>query len=72
MLQIGIRAWLHPFWVISGATNMGEYFFHACMSVVCVALTFAFHVLVAFHHIDLGSSKVIVRNLMSVLWNASS
>lgn len=51
---------------------MGEYVGHACMSVLCVALTLVFHVLVALHHIDHGSSKVIMRNLMSILWNASS
>ena len=52
--------------------NMGECVGYACMSVACVALTLAFHVFVALHHIDHGSSKVIMRNLMSILWNASS
>ena len=72
MLQSGIRAWLRSLWVISGATDMGECVGHVCMSVVCVALTLAFHVLVALHHIHHGSSKVIPRNLMLILWNASS
>ena len=45
---------------------------HACILVVCVALTLAFHVLVQLHHIDHVSSKVIMRNLMLILWNASS
>jgi len=72
MLHIGIRAWLHSLWVISGATDMGECLGHACMIFACVALTLAFHVLVALHHIDHSSSKVIMRNLMLVLWNALS
>ena len=72
MLHIGIKSWFHSLWVISGAKNMGECVGHTCMSVACVALTFTFHVLVALHNIDHGSSKVIIRNLMSVLWNASS
>jgi len=51
---------------------MGECVGHACMLVVCVALMLAFHVLITLHHIDHGSSKVIMRNLILVLWNASS
>lgn len=72
MLQIGIGAWLCSLRVISSAIDMGECVGHACMSVACVALTLTFHVLLALHHIDHGKSKVILSNLMSILWNASS
>ena len=65
-LQIGIIAWLFFLWIIFGAIDMGECVGHAYMSVACVALTLSFHVLVALHHIDHGSSKVIMRNWMSV------
>ena len=44
---------------------------HACVPVACVSLTLVFHVLVSLHRIDHCSSKAIMRNLMSVLWNAS-
>ena len=53
-------------------TNMGECVGHACTSVSCMSLTLAFHVLVALHHIDHGCSKVIMRNLMLILWNVLS
>lgn len=64
MLQIGIRAWFFSLWVIFGATDMGEYVDIACMSVVYVALTLMFHVLISLHHIDHGIIKVIMSNLM--------
>lgn len=51
---------------------MGGCVGHAFMSVACVALTLAFHMLVPLHRIDHGSGKFIMRNLMLVLWNASS
>ena len=55
-LQISIRAWLHSTWV--------KVLGHACMSVSCVSLTLAFHVLLALNHVDHGCSMVFVRNLM--------
>ena len=30
----------------------------------------AFHVLVALHHVDHDCSKVVMRNLMFILWDA--
>ena len=45
---------------------------HACMSVACVSLTLAFHVLVALCNVDHGCSKVVMRSLMLILWNVSS
>lgn len=45
---------------------MGECVGHACMSVVCGTLTLAFHVIFSLHHIDHGSSEVIMRKLMSI------
>lgn len=44
---------------------------HACMSVACVSLTLAFHVLVALHSVDHGCSDVVMMNLMLLLWSAS-
>ena len=37
---------------------------HACMSVACVSLTLAFHVLVALHHVDHDCIKIVMRKLM--------
>jgi len=45
---------------------------HEGMSVACVSLTLTFHVLVALHSVDHGCSKVVMRNLMLILWNALS
>ena len=45
---------------------------HACMLLSCASRTLAFHVLVAFHNVDHGCSKVAMMNLMLILWNASS
>jgi len=72
VLQISIIAWLCSLWVISSTTNIGECVGHACMSVASMVLTLSFHILVALHHMDHGSSKVIIKNLTSILWNSSS
>jgi len=58
VLQIGIRVCLRSNWV----KMLG----HACISVACVPLTLAFHVLVALHHVDHDFSKVIMRRLMLI------
>ena len=72
---------LHSLWVISDTidwcqsmvvVSLGECVCHACMLVACVSLTLAFHVLVALHNVDHSCSKVFMRNLMLILWNASS
>ena len=52
----GIRAWLHSPWV--------KVLGHECMSVACVSLTLAFHVLVALHHVDHDCCEAVVRNFM--------
>jgi len=52
------------------ALSLGECVGHACMLVACVSLTLAFHVLVALHHVDHDCSKVVMRNLMFILWDA--
>jgi len=65
------RSGLCSLWVISNTTDMGGCVGHTCILVVCVSLTLVFHVLVALQHIDHGCSKVIMRKLMSILWNAS-
>lgn len=36
-----------------------------------MSLTLALYVLVALHHVDRDCSKVVMRNLMLVLWDAS-
>ena len=66
------QSWLCSLWVIYDITNMGECVGHECMSVACVSLTLTFHVLVTLHHIDHASSRIIMSNLMLILWNASS
>lgn len=43
---------------------------HACQ--LFVALTLMFHLLIALHHINHGRIKVIMANLMLILWNESS
>jgi len=58
--------WLHSLWVLSSVIDMGECVDHAWMSVVCGALTLAFHVIFSLHHIYHGSSEVIMRKLMLV------
>ena len=72
MLQIGIRAWLCSLFIIHGTIDIAKCIGHACMSVSCVALTLLFHVVVALRHNDHGSSKVIIRKLMLILWNTLS
>ena len=59
MLKSGIIAWCTPQigWAVCVV--------HACMLVACVSL--AFHVLVAFHNVDHGCNKFVMRNLMMIL-----
>ena len=52
--------------------SLGECVGHAYMLVSCVSLTLSFHVFVALHHVDHDCSKVVMKNLMLMLWNASS
>jgi len=65
VLQCGIKEWFTP------RTGWVVFVDHACMSVACVSLTLAFHVLVALHNVDHGSTKFFIGNLMLILWNAS-
>jgi len=63
----GVTAWYQSMVALS----LGEFIGHACMLVACVSLTLVFHVLVALHHADHDYSKVVMRNLMLILWDAS-
>ena len=64
VLQIGMRAWLRSPWV-------NVLVMHACQLHVCLL---HLHSMCLFHciMIDHGCSKVPMRNLMLILWNASS
>jgi len=52
--------------------SLGECVGHACILVGCVSLTLRLHVFVALQMIDRDCSRVVMRNLMLILWNASS
>ena len=66
MLQNSIRPWFMPH------TRWEVCVGHACMSIACVSHTLAFHVRVALHNVNHGCSKVVMSNLMLILWNALS
>ena len=60
MWEEGVIEWYQSMVALSLGGSIG----HACMSVACVSLRLAFHVLVALDHVDHDIINLVMGNLM--------